>query len=379
LTSAPGNPGRRRTAGRSPILTLAGGRNRTAPEPQVDAGRWRITGIAEAYVKGLTDFDARDAYARLRAAALDPTLRREQRGGRSGIEPYLSLGYVPSSQGGSVSITTEFANDDFALSQMASALGETKDAEVLLARSRGYRKLFDPETGFLRPRDEKGQLVASGAFDPFFWGKEYVEANAWQSLWMTAHDAEGLVALFGGQEKFVGRLTELFEKAKEELEAIKPDDLVTKSLPRPYYWHANEPDLNAAYLFAQAGRPDLTQKWARWVLSTFYSDKPDGLAGNDDGGTLSAWYVFTALGLYPLPGSDRYIVGAPLFPKVTLTVSGGVFTVEAETPLTGDNRYVQSVELNGAQLLLPEIRHADLKPGGALRFVMGPSPSIWGR
>jgi predicted alpha-1,2-mannosidase len=332
--------------------------------------------IADAYAKGLTDFDARGVYAILRAAALDPAAPAAGRGGRSAFDLYDPLGYVPASHGGSVSLTTEYAHDDFALAGLARALGEHADAERLLGRSRGYRQLFDPQTGFLRARDAAGSFASP--FDPEQWTEDYVEANAWQSLWMAAHDAEGFASLFGGPSRMVEKLEEFFERARAEHEAPRGNDPLAAYLPAVYYWHGNEPDIHAAYLFAQAGRPDLTQKWVRWILENLYGDGPDGLPGNDDGGTLSAWYVLSALGIYPIPGSDRYVLGAPLFPRAVLAVHGGAFTVEAPG-VSAENLYVQSVRLNGAPLALPEIRHADLRPGGTLELRMGPAPSAWGR
>lgn len=333
--------------------------------------------VADAYVKGIRDFDAKDVYSRLRAAAVDPVAPAGGRGGRNHVEPYMVLGYVPASIGRSVSHTTEYGNDDFALAELAAALGETEDAALLHERARGYRKLFDPETGFLWAKNEDGSFAADRT-RPEKFAEGYAEANAWQSVWMPAYDVDGLAELFGGRAELVEKLTSFFELAREELSAIDPTDMVATGAMPTYYWHGNEPDIHAVYLFAQAGRPDLTQKWLPWIINAHYSPKPDGLAGNDDGGTLAAWYVFSALGFYPLPGSDRYIVGAPRFPRAEIAVKGGTFTVEAKE-VSDANIYVQSVELNGAPLAAPEVRHSDLKAGGSLRFTMGPSPSAWGR
>lgn len=332
--------------------------------------------IADAYVKGVTDFDARPAYALLRAAALAPKPPPGGRGGRDHVEPYDALGYVPATGEGSVSLTTEYAQDDFALAQFAAAIGENEDAHRLLVRSQGWRKLFDPATGTLRGRAEDGS-IPPGPFDPLAWSRDYVEANAGHSLWAPQHDAAGLAALFGGPAAMVEKLSAFFEQAKTDAEATRRDPL-KKGLPHPYYWHGNEPDIHAAYLFAQVGRPDLTQRWVRWIETTWYRVAADGLAGNDDGGTLSAWYVFSALGLYPIPGCDRYVVGAPLFPRAQIAVAGGVFTVAAPA-VSAANLFVQSARLNGAPLERAELRHADLRAGGTLEFEMGPEPSGWGR
>ncbi len=340
--------------------------------------------IAEAALKGVTGFDLKGVYALLRAGALSATPPPGGRGGRSmHFDDYDRLGYIPAPAGGSVSITTEYARDDYALAQLATLLGETADADRLLARSKGYRKLFDPTTGFLRGHLEDGTL-APGAFDPIAWDDkahdDYVESNAWQSVWMPSNDIVGLVGLFGSRDAFIAKLESFFEQAvtdADSLIGLNPDDL-KRSLPRPYYFAGNEPDIHAPYLFAAAGRPDLTQRWVRWAMTRWYGSGADGLPGNDDGGTMSAWYVFSALGFFPMPGTDRYLIGAPLFPRARIAISGGEFLVEAPKA-SGANIFVQSVTLNGQPLTAPILRHGDIRPGGALHFEMGPSPSVWGR
>ncbi|MEW5849309.1 MAG: GH92 family glycosyl hydrolase [Myxococcota bacterium] len=326
--------------------------------------------VADAYVKGVTGFDVQDVYARMRAAAMDSEMPTGGRGGRNHVERYMQLGFVPEDERPSVSLTTEYAHADFALAQLARALGREADADALLTRSRGYRRLHDSTTGFLRAHTAEGSLAPREDFDPAIWDDDYAEANAWQSVWMAAHDVDGLAELMGGSEALVAKLVEFFERAKADHEALDPENLLSSAGPRPYYFHGNEPDIHAAYLFSQLGRRDLAAKWIHWVRTTFHHDGPTGLYGNDDGGTLGAWYVFSALGFYPLPGSDRYILGTPLFPKVELAVDGGVFTVEA-AGLSDENIVVQSVELNGQALNGNEFRHAELRAGGKLRFVMG--------
>jgi predicted alpha-1,2-mannosidase len=332
--------------------------------------------IADAQARGVGGFDALEAWGMLRAAALDATPPPGGRGPREPADGYMKLGYVPASSGRSVSVTSEFAHDDFALATLARALGQTADADALVARSHGYRQLFDPQTGFLWSKDATGGW-ASPHGDPITMSSDFVEANAWQSVWMEAHDADGLAQLFGGRDQFIAKLSEFFENSRQNL-VDDGQNRAQRSLPRPYYWHGNEPDLHAPYLFAQAGRPDLTQKWVRWVMDGLYSDRPDGLAGNDDGGTLSSWYVWSALGLYPLPGSDRLIVGTPLFHRAEIAVAGGTFTIEAPNAYA-PSFYVQSVTLDGKPLDHPELRQTDLHPGGVLHFELGPSPAKWGQ
>jgi predicted alpha-1,2-mannosidase len=334
--------------------------------------------LADAWLKGVRDFDAEGAYALLRAAAMDATPPPHGRGGRDGSEGYMKLGYMDASQGRSVSHTLEWAQDDFALAALARGLGHTADADALLARSHGWRTLYDPKDGFLWAKDAEGHFAPNRP-DPITIGEPFVEANAWQSLWGAPHDLDGLVALMGTREAVVDKLESFFEQGKADHDALDPaNQPLTAYAPRPYYWGGNEPDIHAPWLFARLGRPDLTQYWVRWAMRSLYGPGADGLPGNDDGGAMSAWWVFAALGLYPVVGTDAYVLGAPLFPHAELAVPGGTFTIDANGVST-ENLYVQSATLNGAPLARPELTHAELRPGGSLVFTMGPSPSTWGR
>lgn len=329
--------------------------------------------IADAVARGIMETGADIAWPRLRAAAMDLVTPPGGRGGRSDVVDYINLGYVPLSSGRSVSTTTEYANDDFALAQLAGALGHTADKDTLIARSRGWRKLYDPAVGFLRGKTANGTFPSSADFDPLDMSSEYAEANAWHSLWMAAiHDPEGLAEIMGGTEAAVAKLEELFTLAKTDWETA---DEAAANFPRPYYWHGNEPDLNAPFLFAQLGRRDLTNKWAKWVAETMYSDQPEGVAGNDDGGTLGSWYVLAALGVYPIAGSDRWIIAAPRFPQARVRVGNHELVITAEG-LSEKAFYVQSVELDGVVIEGNELTHAQLIGASALRFVMGASPKL---
>ena len=321
--------------------------------------------LGDAYAKGVTAFDAEGAYAMLRAAAMDATPPPGGRGGRDHVEAYTASGYVPAdTTGGSVSWTTEYANDDFGLAALAEGLGHAADAAALRARAVGYRKLYDPATGFLWAKNADGSW-ASSHDDATSIIDGFVEANAWQSLWMVANDADGLAALAGGRAVLVNKLQAMFELAREDYDQIDFTDPLTAGAARPFYRAGNEPDLNAVYTFAQLGRPDLTQRWVAWLRATQYTAGAEGIPGNDDGGTMSAWLVFSALGFYPVVGSDRYVIGAPLFPHAEVTVPGGTFTIDA-AEVSDTNIYVQAVALNGAPLAAPELRHADLRAGGSL-------------
>jgi predicted alpha-1,2-mannosidase len=379
--------------------------------------------IADAYVKGVmkdvrfqdgsdqaepTPWDAEDAYRRMRAAAMDVESPPGGRGGRSDVEPYMALGYVPSGKRGPVSQTTEFGNDDFALSQMAAALGHDEDAAALLSRAKSYRNLFDPaipcspqpsaadqegvcgevlarqdrgagmRCGILRGKNADGSFSSvTSAGDKFT--DDYVEATGFQSTWMAAHDPEGLAALYGGPEKAAETLEVFFQRSEEEYACISRSNDIEWGKRRNFYWASNEPDIHAPYLFSQIGRPDLAQKWARWAADAAYDASPDGLPGNDDGGTMSAWLVFNYLGIYPLAGSDRYIVAAPRFPRAKVKLPGGNELVIVADGVSRERSYASRVYWNDSPLERPEIRHGDLAKGGTLRFEMQSQPGTWGK
>jgi putative alpha-1,2-mannosidase len=221
--------------------------------------------VADAILRGVPGLDAARAYALLRPGALDadPARRVLSRGA---MGSYFELGYLAAPQGGCVSRTTSSGGADFALENLARHLGRG-GCRRLHDRRLGYRTLFDPATGFLRPHDAAGALADDEPFDAVAWDDDaFTEANAWQSLWMPAsHDPEGFTALFGGRDATVAKLSEFFEAAEAEFAAIPPGDLTYLAFPRPYYWHGNEPDIHAAALFSQLGRPDLAQRWTRWI------------------------------------------------------------------------------------------------------------------
>ena len=328
--------------------------------------------IADTVARGITDVAADLAWPTLRAAAMDPAAPASIRGGRGDVVAYMQYGYVPLTAGRSASTTTEYANDDFALAQLAGALGHTADRDALITRSHGWRKLYDPAVGFLRGKNADGTFPPSANFDPLDMSDEFAEANAWHSLWMTSnHDSAGLAEILGGNDAAVAKLDEFFTRAKDDWDHA---DESAANFPRPYYWHGNEPDLNAAFVFTQLGRRDLTNKWADWVADVMYSDKPEGVAGNDDGGTLGSWYVLNALGVYPIAGSDRWILAAPRFPQARVRVGGKELVITAEH-LSEKAIYVQSIELDGVAIDGPELTHAKFANASTLRFVMGDSPA----
>jgi predicted alpha-1,2-mannosidase len=333
--------------------------------------------IADAMVKGIARGDAafeQRVWTLLGEAALSTTQPPLGRGGRDHVDVYMQYGYVPSSIGRSVSHTTEYAHDDAALANLGDALGHTAEAATLRERSRSYHALFDPSVGFLRGKSEAGAF--GGAFDPLEMSDDYAEANAWHSLWMAgAHDSAGLAELLGGRAALVDKLETFFTEARINWETGDPS---AANFPRPYYWHGNEPDINAAFLFAQVGRPDRTQEWARWIIDNIYSDTPEGVPGNDDGGTMGAWYVFATLGLYPVPGSDKYIVSAPIFEQARVVVDGHELVIAA-TGASSRRRFVAGVTIDGTPLAQPELTHAQLLAASRIEFEMTDAATDWGR
>jgi len=234
-----------------------------------------------------------------------------------------------------------------------------------------YRNLWNPKTQYFQPRNSQG--VFSNAFQPLLltymdaggkFTKDYVEGSALQWRWAVPFDAQGLIGLFKSREYFVKELNDFFALSSPARAAWNPG---------PYYWHGNEPDLYSAYLFNAADRPDLTQKWARWVLDNKYGTESDGLDGNDDAGTLSAWYVLSALGIYPTAGSDIYQLGAPLFQKAEVKLGDRVLKIVADNYAV-DHVYATKIWLNDKPLDRTWLRHAEIAEGGTLRFEMGLRP-----
>ncbi len=321
--------------------------------------------IVDAYVKGLREYDAGKAYEAVKHSAGQDHL---------GLEFYKKRGYIPAGEEAeSVSKTLEYAYDDWCIAQMALALGKTGDYTYYLQRAQYYKNLFDPSTGFMRAR-MKGAWFTP--FDPAEVNFNYTEANAWQYRFYVPQDIHGLIRLLRGPKKFSAQLDALFQ-ADSHTKGRKQAD-ITGLIGQ--YAHGNEPSHHMAYLYNYVGQPWKTQQQVRRILDTLYTDKPDGLCGNEDCGQMSAWYIMSALGFYPVtPGSDVYVIGTPLFEKATLDIGkGGTFTVTAANA-GRQNIYIQSARLNGKPLKRSWFRHSEILQGGALEFVMGSAPNKkWG-
>ncbi|MDE2248876.1 MAG: GH92 family glycosyl hydrolase [Xanthomonadaceae bacterium] len=337
---------------------------------------WCMTGyhavavIADAYIKGVRGFDAGQALKAMVATA--------SYGPYGDLADYMKLGYVPidkETEGGSK--TQEYAYDDWTIAQMARALGQRDVAARFQRRSGNWRNVWDPKTGFMRARLSNGQFRTP--FDPASaaYGSDYTEANAWQYSWYVPQDVPGLIRAMGGDTRFVAKLDQLFD-AKVDPAQFKNVEDITGLIG--WYAHGNEPSHHIAYLYDYAGAAWKTQQRLKQIMDSQYHDGPDGLAGNDDLGQMSAWYIFTALGFYPVtPASDVYAVGRPFVARAAIHLPNGhLFTISA-SPMDDAHPYVGAVTLDGKALPAPFLHHAQILAGGELHFSMQATPNpAWG-
>lgn len=320
--------------------------------------------IAEAYAKGFRGFDAERAFNAIKQTQ---TVSHPL---KSNWENYTKYGYFPTdlTEAESVSSTLESVYDDYAAADMAKRMGKEEEAAYFAKRADYYKNLFDPSTKFMRPKKADGTWKSP--FNPSQVGHsesiggDYTEGNAWQYTWHVQHDVPGLIALFGGEEAFLQKLDSVFTV---KLETTQAD--VTGLIGQ--YAHGNEPSHHVAYLYTLAGRPERTQELIRQIFDTQYLPKPNGLCGNDDCGQMSAWYMFSAMGFYPVnPVSGEYVFGAPQFPKFTLHLADGkTFTILAEG-LSEEHKYIDSITLNGKPYTKNYITHEDILKGGILVYKM---------
>ena len=323
-----------------------------------------VSVVAEAYAKGFRGFDAERAFNAIKQTQ---TVSHPL---KSNWENYMKYGYFPTdlTEAESVSSTLESVYDDYAAADMAKRMGKTEDAAYFARRADFYKNLFDSSTQFMRPKKSDGTWKSP--FNPSQIGHaesvggDYTEGNAWQYTWHVQHDVPGLIALFGGEGPFLNKLDSLFTL---KLETTQAD--VTGLIGQ--YAHGNEPSHHVTYLYALAGRPERTQELIREIFDTQYSPKPNGLCGNDDCGQMSAWYMFSAMGFYPVnPVSGEYVFGAPQLPEFVLHLADGkTFTIKAEG-LSEANKYVKSITLNGEPYTKNFISHADIVKGGTLVYQM---------
>lgn len=316
--------------------------------------------FADALIRDVP-FDLPAAYAALRRTAF-ASPEGDAYGGRRDLEGYLERGFVASDAASwAVSATMEFAYNDACLATLADAAGEASDATVLRERAGAWRNVWDEDRGFFVGRDD------DGSFDPEFredaWRHYYAEGNARQYLWYVPHDLDGLQEQLGGAETLRSRLGEFFESSLAHTQTL---------LPSPYYWQGNEPDIHAPWLFSAYGDVDASIRWTRWVAETFYGLDAGGLPGNDDSGTMSAWYVFASLGIFPIAGTDTWIYSAPLLTEAVIERSAGSLTIsapEASDRVRHLDALVHRLSSGEEQVLSTGVfRHADIAAGGELSF-----------
>jgi predicted alpha-1,2-mannosidase len=275
--------------------------------------------------------------------------------------------------------TLEYAYDDFAIAQLATALKRPKKEIALYTqRSQNYRKLFDQQTGLMRGRNQDGTFQAP--FNPFKWGDAFTEGNSWHYTWSVFHDVQGLMNLMGGRKQFLATLDTVFTLPPtfdasyygEVIHEIREMQVANMG----QYAHGNQPAQHIIYLYNYAGQPWKAQYWVREVLDRLYRPTPDGYCGDEDNGQTSAWYVFSALGFYPVcPGTDQYVLGAPLFPKATLHLPGGHDVVLNAPANSAENRYVNQLTVNGQPYSRNWLSYKELTKGATLDFDMAPRPN----
>ena len=352
--------------GRLPVWNFWGS------ETDMMIGYHSVPVIVDAYLKGIGDFDAEKALEACIATANIDEYR--------GIGSYKKNGYIPynvtdkyNSENWSLSRTLEYAFDDFCIAEMAKKMGKTELANEFYKRSQNYRNVYNPATNFMQPIDDKG--VFQPNFNPDEYTAHICESNAWHYFWSVQHDIKGLIALSGGQDKFAAKLDSMFTyipAGNEELPIFSTGMI-------GQYAHGNEPSHHVIYLYNKVRQPWKAQKYAAEVMHKLYFNAPAGLCGNEDCGQMSAWYVFSAMGFYPVnPVSGEYEIGTPLFPEMRLNLKNGkTFTVLAPN-VSRENIYIQSVKVNGKPYDKSYITHQQIMDGATVEFVMGNQPGeIW--
>lgn len=327
-------------------------------------GYHAIPVIADAYIKGIRDYDTEVAFKAMLASAHQDIF---------GLKYYKKIGFVPAeSEHESVSKTLEYAYDDWCIAQVAKSIGAQDVADTFAIRAQGYRHLLDPQTGFMRARFNSSWYKP---FDEREVNYNYTEANSWQYSFYVPHDMDNFIELHGGKEKFTLKLDALFS-ASEKTTGREQSD-ITGLIGQ--YAHGNEPSHHIAYLYNYVGKPWKTQEKVNNIYNNFYKNTPDGLIGNEDCGQMSAWAVFSALGFYPVcPGTDYYVIGKPEFEESIINLeNGNKYTIKTEN-LSDKNIYIQSATLNGKPFSRSYLTHSEIMQGGSMILIMGKSKSEWG-
>jgi len=335
------------------------------------SGYHAVPVLADAILKNTRGLNAERAYTAMRKTAFQD---------RRGTPDYIKYGYLPQDKGSySVTITLEYAYDDWCIAQVAKKLGKMEDYRMFMDRSMAYKQLFDKQTGFIRGRNSDGKWTMP--FDPYMTSTEgnsmYEEGNAWQYTFFVPHDVRGLAMEYGSYDKFVQKLDSLFTVSSQLKGESAPPDV---SGLIGQYAHGNEPSHHIAYMYSFVGQPWKTQEKIRYIVDSMYHDKPDGYAGNEDCGQMSAWAVWSMMGMYPAnPANGEYVFGSPMFDEVTIQLPAGRQMVIKTKNNRKDHPYIQSVTLNGNPYTKSYIDHAVLMQGGVLEFAMGDKPNKqWG-
>ena len=335
--------------------------------------------VSDAYIKGLRGYDINTLYEALLHGANNEGPMTAV--GRKGVEYYNRLGYVPYDVkiNENAARTLEYAYDDFTIFQLAKKLNRPAAEIALYAkRSQNYKNLFDPETKLMRGKNEDGKFQSP--FNPFKWGDAFTEGNSWHYSWSVFHDIDGLATLMGGKKNFVQMLDTVFSLPPVFDESyyggVIHEIREMQIANMGQYAHGNQPIQHMIYLYNYAGEPWKTQYWARETMNRMYKATPDGYCGDEDNGQTSAWYVFSAMGFYPVcPATDQYVLGAPLFKKMTLALANGRKFVINAAANTADNKYIQGIKLNGHPFNTNWISHGDIQKGGVFNIEMGAVPN----
>ncbi len=335
--------------------------------------------VADAYIKGLRGYDTETLWEALVNGANNEGPMSAV--GRAGAPYYNELGYVPYDVGvnESAARTLEYAYDDFAIYQFGKAIGKPKkEIEIYKERSMNYKNLFDPSYGLMRGKNEDSSWQED--FNPFKWGNPFTEGNSWHYSWSVFHDVQGLIDLIGGEEKFVKKLDSVFSMPPifdesvyggviHEIREMQIADM-------GQYAHGNQPIQHMIYLYNYAGAPWKTQYWARETMDRMYMATPDGYCGDEDNGQTSAWYVFSAMGFYPVaPATDQYVLGAPLFKNMTINLENGKEIVIKAPENSDENRYIESMKVDGKTYNKNWLSHEELMKGATIDYEMSDTPN----
>ena len=340
-------------------------------ETNMMIGYHAVPVIVDAYLKGVGDFDPE--------LALEACVASANRDDYHGIGEYKSMGYVPAYsdpklwKSWSMSKTLEYAYDDYCIARMAEKMGKADIAQEFYKRSENYRNVFNPASSFMQPRDEKGNFAKD--FKAETYTEDICESNGWQYFWSVQHNIDDLIRLVGGEERFAQKLDSMFTytPASDEELPIFSTGMIGQ------YAHGNEPSHHVIYLYNKVKQPWKTQQYAAKVMHELYTNEPGGLCGNEDCGQMSAWFVFSAMGFYPVdPISGQYEIGTPMFPRVELKLANGkTFTISAPA-VSRENIYIQSVKVNGEPYKKSYLTHDLIMSGATVEFEMGAAPGpVW--